>query len=44
MPVVDTAGAQRLAEAEGRPGAFTPARLFGPEGAPAAGAEFVVTD
>ncbi|WP_238006963.1 saccharopine dehydrogenase NADP-binding domain-containing protein [Dactylosporangium sp. AC04546] len=36
--------AQRLAKGEGRPGAFTPARLFGPEVALAAGAEFVVTD
>jgi short subunit dehydrogenase-like uncharacterized protein len=36
--------AQRLARGEGRPGAFTPARLFGPEVALAAGAEFVVTD
>lgn len=35
--------AQRLAKGEGRPGAFTPARLFGPEVALAAGAEFVVT-
>lgn len=34
--------AQRLAKGEGRPGAFTPARLFGPEVAVAAGAEFVV--
>ncbi|MEV6150607.1 hypothetical protein AB0L53_09725 [Nonomuraea sp. NPDC052129] len=33
--------AQRLAKGEGRPGAFTPARLFGPE---VALAEFVVTD
>ncbi|GAA0424201.1 membrane protein [Acrocarpospora corrugata] len=36
--------AQRLAKGEGHPGAFTPARLFGPEVALAAGAEFVVTD
>jgi hypothetical protein len=36
--------AQRLAKGEGRPGAFTPARLFGPEVALAAGAEFVFTD
>lgn len=36
--------AKRLAKGEGRPGAFTPARLFGPEVALAAGAEFVVTD
>ncbi|QBI52209.1 NAD(P)H-binding protein [Streptomonospora litoralis] len=36
--------AQRLAKDEGRPGAFTPAGLFGPEVALAAGAEFVVTD
>lgn len=36
--------AQRLARGEGRPGAFTPARLFGPEVALAAGAEFVMTD
>ncbi len=36
--------AQRLAKGEGRPGAFTPAGLFGPEVALAAGAEFVVTD
>ncbi|MEU0967952.1 hypothetical protein ABZ357_21865 [Streptomyces sp. NPDC005917] len=36
--------AQRLAKGEGRPGAFTPARLFGPEVALAAGAEFAVTD
>ncbi|WP_242453572.1 hypothetical protein [Mycolicibacterium sp. P9-64] len=35
--------AQRLARGEGRPGTFTPARLFGPEVALAAGAEFVVT-
>ncbi|MCS7480364.1 saccharopine dehydrogenase NADP-binding domain-containing protein [Umezawaea endophytica] len=34
----------RLAKGEGRPGAFTPARLFGPEVALAAGADFVVTD
>jgi len=34
----------RLAKGEGRPGAFTPARLFGPEVALAAGAEFVVTN
>jgi short subunit dehydrogenase-like uncharacterized protein len=34
---------QRLAKGEGRPGAFTPARLFGPEVALAAGGEFVVT-
>jgi short subunit dehydrogenase-like uncharacterized protein len=38
-----TAVAQRLARGEGRPGAFTPARLFGAEVALAAGAEFVVT-
>lgn len=36
--------ARRLAKGEGRPGAFTPARLFGPEVALAAGAEFVTTD
>ncbi|WP_166907975.1 NAD(P)-binding domain-containing protein [Mycobacterium sp. DL440] len=36
--------AQRLAKGEGRPGAFTPARLFGPEVALTAGAEFVVTE
>ncbi|PSL04550.1 short subunit dehydrogenase-like uncharacterized protein [Haloactinopolyspora alba] len=36
--------ARRLAKGEGRPGAFTPAGLFGPEVALAAGAEFVVTD
>ena len=36
--------AQRLARGEARPGAFTPARLFGPDVALAAGAEFVVTD
>jgi short subunit dehydrogenase-like uncharacterized protein len=36
--------ALRLTKGEGRPGAFTPARLFGPEVALAAGAEFVVTD
>ena len=36
--------ALRLAKGEGRPGAFTPARLFGPEVALAAGAEFVLTD
>ncbi|WP_030454782.1 saccharopine dehydrogenase NADP-binding domain-containing protein [Herbidospora cretacea] len=35
--------ARRLAEGRGRPGAFTPARLFGPEVALAAGAEFMVT-
>jgi len=35
--------AQRLAKGEGRPGAFTPARLFGPEVALAAGAEFMIT-
>lgn len=35
--------ALRLAKAEARPGAFTPARLFGPEVALAAGAEFVET-
>jgi len=35
--------AQRLAKGEGRPGAFTPARLFGPDVALAAGAEFVET-
>ena len=32
---------RRLAAGEGRPGAFTPARLFGPELALAAGGEFV---
>lgn len=36
--------AQRLAKGEGRPGALTPGRLFGPEVAPAAGAKCVVTD
>lgn len=36
--------AQRLVKGEGRPGAFTPVRLFGPEVALAAGAEFVATD
>lgn len=36
--------AHRLANGEHRPGAFTPARLFGPEVALAAGAEFVVPD
>ncbi|MGV9802127.1 hypothetical protein ACWDTP_29180 [Mycobacterium sp. NPDC003449] len=36
--------AQRLAKGEARPGAFTPARLFGPDLALAAGAEFLVTD
>jgi len=36
--------AQRLAEGDGRPGAFTPARLLGPDVALAAGAEFVVTN
>ncbi|HEX6343804.1 saccharopine dehydrogenase NADP-binding domain-containing protein [Umezawaea sp.] len=36
--------ALRLAKGEGRPGAFTPARLLGPEVARAAGGEFVVTD
>jgi short subunit dehydrogenase-like uncharacterized protein len=36
--------ARRLAKGEGRPGAFTPARLFGPEVALAAGGEFVVAD
>jgi short subunit dehydrogenase-like uncharacterized protein len=36
--------ALRLAKGEGRPGAFTPARLFGPEVALAAGAEFVIED
>ncbi|WP_062430075.1 hypothetical protein [Herbidospora daliensis] len=35
--------ARRLAAGEGRPGAFTPARLLGPEVALAAGAEFTVT-
>ncbi|TDV56254.1 saccharopine dehydrogenase NADP-binding domain-containing protein [Actinophytocola oryzae] len=35
---------QRLAKGGGRPGAFTPGRLFGPEVALAAGAEFVVAD
>nr|WP_062339587.1 saccharopine dehydrogenase NADP-binding domain-containing protein [Herbidospora sakaeratensis] len=35
--------ARRLAGGEGRPGAFTPARLLGPEVALAAGAEFQVT-
>ncbi|OZM81689.1 NAD(P)H-binding protein [Pseudonocardia sp. MH-G8] len=35
--------AQRLAKGEGRPGAFTPAGLFGPEVALAAGGEFLVT-
>jgi short subunit dehydrogenase-like uncharacterized protein len=34
--------AQRLARGEGRPGAFTPAALFGPELALAAGGEFVI--
>ncbi|WP_020657947.1 hypothetical protein [Amycolatopsis benzoatilytica] len=34
--------ALRLAKGEGRPGAFTPARLFGPEVALAAGGEFVL--
>jgi short subunit dehydrogenase-like uncharacterized protein len=34
--------ARRLAKGEGRPGAFTPAGLFGPEVALAAGAEFVI--
>mgnify|MGYP000161752738 FL=1 len=33
--------ALRLAKGEGRPGAYAPARLFGPEVALAAGAEFV---
>ncbi|MDT8912154.1 saccharopine dehydrogenase NADP-binding domain-containing protein [Amycolatopsis sp. PS_44_ISF1] len=33
--------ALRLSKGEGRPGAFTPARLFGPDVALAAGAEFV---
>jgi len=36
--------AQRLARGEGRPGTFTPARLFGPEVALAAGAEFMAGD
>ncbi len=36
--------ALRLAKGEGRPGAFTPARLFGPEVALSAGAEFVIKD
>ncbi|WP_100523003.1 saccharopine dehydrogenase NADP-binding domain-containing protein [Mycobacteroides abscessus] len=36
--------AQRLAAGEGRPGAFTPGRLFGPDLALAAGAEYLVTD
>jgi short subunit dehydrogenase-like uncharacterized protein len=36
--------ALRLAKGDGRPGTFTPARLFGPEVALAAGAEFVVGD
>lgn len=36
--------ALRLATGEGRPGAFTPAVLLGPEVAQAVGAEFVVTD
>jgi short subunit dehydrogenase-like uncharacterized protein len=36
--------ARRLAKGEGRPGTFTPARLFGPEVALAAGAEFVTTE
>lgn len=36
--------ALRLARGEGRPGAFTPARLLGPEVALAAGGEFVITD
>ncbi|GAB3430474.1 saccharopine dehydrogenase family protein [Actinophytocola sediminis] len=35
--------ARRLANGDGRPGAFTPGRLFGPEVALAAGAEFVDT-
>jgi hypothetical protein len=35
--------AQRLAKGEGRPGAFTPAGLFGPEVALTAGAEFMIT-
>ncbi|NUS05570.1 MAG: hypothetical protein HOV97_23790 [Nonomuraea sp.] len=36
--------ALRLAKGEGRPGAFTPARLLGPEVALSAGGEFVVAD
>ncbi|WP_066369579.1 saccharopine dehydrogenase NADP-binding domain-containing protein [Herbidospora mongoliensis] len=36
--------ALRLARGEGRPGAFTPGRLFGPEVASAAGGEFVVPE
>jgi short subunit dehydrogenase-like uncharacterized protein len=36
--------ARRLAKREARPGAFTPARLFGPELALTAGAEFMVKD
>ncbi|MBM6405281.1 hypothetical protein JQN72_13625 [Phycicoccus sp. CSK15P-2] len=35
--------ARRLADGDGRPGTFTPARLFGPEVALAAGAELVIS-